>query len=292
MSTFVCEQKDKKSMNVVNDDLLSKVKKLLNKSDSSRSIGSIDEANAFFSKANDLLVSRGLSLSDVEKYKLKDSGRQAVIDTGFGIEFGTKKCYGKWEIDLLSVISNHFMCRVVYRRHFRISTNKKGNRTTVGAASIIGTNENIQTSKFIYDYMSDCLFNWAKRDHKKTQDKMIKIYGLTSTNPAELGLMSYRETWIKSYLRGAIDSITNKLRHLKMANERNEQIYGLVHVMGAKVDEFIAESDLYKDVKSVTPKSVKSDKFAFNVGYEAAKVLNVSKGIEEEEEIKSLNDRV
>ncbi len=321
-----------------NKSLLDKIKKLINKADSAKEIGSLAEADVFLGKVNELLVEHNLSMSDMDSHELDMKDSNKVVESGFddGITFGDIKTDGTWEIDLFNAIAHHYMCDMVWRKHGRTIENSKGKKVTAGLATIIGTVENVEAVKFIYGYVRDLLRSMSRTAHKdevaKHKEKytvttgegdgivyaasqifttlqfddpnaflkaqaiewkhhiskvIVKVKGKQDTwtirSPEALGLLAYREPYLRAYLVGAVRSVRNTLWKIEIERNRNKQMYGIVLVNKEKIQEFVAAAHA-----DATPDSRKKpqalDPNAYNRGRKEGDAVNINSGIEAGEE--------
>lgn len=295
------------------ESIVEKIQKLLNKADSAKQVGSLHEAEVFATKATELLLQHNLSISDVEDFE--KSRKESITQSGFdeGIKFGQVKSDGKWEIDLLGVLSEFNFCQSI----FRIRS---------GKASVIGTKENIEVVKYLFEIlrpmlkqMSSEAFNKKIKDIREnftieSKDKREAAYILnqlvlianhrtefqlreedlfeipntwndgtgtvkfTVKSPENCKLIAYRKVWIRSYLKGAVSGIYQKLLDDRNAlqSEVKDKVAGLVLVNNAAVQEFV-KTTFGKLGTLKTGQASEAE--AYRIGHSEGKKIKVAKGV-------------
>lgn len=147
------------------ENYLDKIKKLLNKAESAKEIGSVKEAEIFMIKVQELLIKHNLTMQDMNMHELdsEKNGRKArdITETGYddGISFGKLVSDGRWELPLLSALTNNYMCTYLYNSFTR-------------KATIIGTTDNIQVVKAMYEYMVNVMRRLSREFHVNLVNKI------------------------------------------------------------------------------------------------------------------------
>lgn len=125
-----------------------KIKKLFEKANSAKEIGSIQEAITFSDKVNQLLQNYNLSLSEVitaEEIKIQQ------LEGPDRIEYGKNPIEGLWEIDLIDALAKYNFCKALFRTYRNVQSN------IYPSATIIGTSENIEVVKWLIDIIRNQL---------------------------------------------------------------------------------------------------------------------------------------
>lgn len=164
----------------MDENLLKKIKRLLALQESAQKMGSIEEAANAASKVRDLLMKHNLDLYSVQKWEERPKEEQ-IDKAEFDTSTLSTKVEGDWVRQLAEVISRFNMCRVIGTGHSR------------GIIFIIGTPTNTQITWYTVEQLVVRIRGMAK--------EAFKVY-----RGAEK-----RNTFIRGYLRGAIEGIGKKL---------------------------------------------------------------------------------
>lgn len=230
------------------DSIKEKIEKLLNKAESAKQIGSLEEAAAFAAKASNLLMKYNLCMSDIGG-KPKDDMEVGRID--LGELHGFNKTEGDWVVQLYNAIAKFNLCRV-------IKVNMPGHMKIV----IIGDKFNTETVMYIAGQLVNRL--------KELQRERFKQYKGTEK----------KGTFKRSYFIGAVNGIWDKLEENKKAQEvENVNVTALVRTneleLQSKVEEVFADS-----LKTGKARKSKGQDGSF-YGYQDGKRMNVNPGLNE-----------
>lgn len=300
----------------MNDKFLLKLKKLLEKAESAKELGNLEESEAFFGKISELLLKHNLEISDLN-FDLPQPENKIVSDLNSEerIEYGREVIEGiEWERTLMDIICKAHFCS----RFFGSYRNKY--YSIYPKMQIIGTEENIALVKYFYVIIRDKFRELSKKaytekvnevrdkycvwavDKRDAQAKMTDLYGIlfkesdiicdysytiqengrrkhTIKNPFDFGLINDRSVFLKSFLEGANYGLQKKFQEekAKLQEEVGEQITALVCLNQKKLEEFID-----KNIKITYVKGEKHthDSGAFNEGFKSGKNISVGNGIE------------
>lgn len=166
------------------DKIKDKIQKLLNKAESAKEVGNIEEAEAFSNKVNELLTQYNLSIHQLE-------GNKTDNLEGIAIDLEVPKTEGTWVVSLYHTIAKFNFCRII-----KISgTNSK--------IFLIGEKYNQEIVVYT------CL--QLKRMIKALRKQRYKDYMGREKKP----------TFYRGYSQGAVDGIYTKLKAQQEANEVN-----------------------------------------------------------------------
>ena len=137
--------------------IIKKIEALLRKAQSAEEISNMEEANAFYGKASELMLKYNIEqaeLNSEDEEKKKDE----IIATGHknGIQYKHRAA-----IDLISVIARHQYCSIIlpYESHIRES----------GGVNIIGRKSQVELCMYMYDVISRIFSKLASKDWRKYQ---------------------------------------------------------------------------------------------------------------------------
>lgn len=137
------------------------------KAESCRAIGSLDEAEAFAGKVQELLLKHKVSMSDVDQLKqdVEDPiGRTRSTPKG---KMWRWKRVG-WQEDLAQQIAKHHFCRILLRTGSNVIT-------------FVGRESDRQVALFLFEYLRDEI---ERRCSKEYDDEYFALYNLhLSTHP-------------------------------------------------------------------------------------------------------------
>jgi hypothetical protein len=237
------------------DEIQEKIAKLLNKAESAKELGSLEEAAAFTAKVSELLMKYNLSLSDIKGKKDKDDVMANKIN--LADLHGYNKTEGDWIVQLYNCIAKFNLCRVI-----------KINKGDSLAIMLLGDKYNVETVLFISSQMVNRL--------KILQRQRFKEY-------SESGGPEKKGTFKRAYFIGAINAIWDKLEQQKVQMEReNSNVTTLVRTNELAIADKVEE--LFGDrVKSGKARKVKGQDGA-GYGYQDGKNMEINKGLNEAEE--------
>lgn len=243
------------------DEIQEKIAKLLNKAESAKELGSLEEAAAFTAKVSELLMKYNLSLSDIKGKKDKDDVEANKIN--LADLHGYNKTEGDWIVQLYNCIAKFNLCRVI-----------KINKGDALAIMLLGDKYNVETVVFISSQLVNRL--------KILQRQRFKEY-------SEAGGPEKKGTFKRAYFIGAINAIWDKLEEQKISMEReNSNITTLVKTNEIAIADKVEE--LFGDrVKSGKARKVKGQDGA-GFGYQDGKDMEINKGLNEAEEKEKIDE--
>lgn len=297
------------------DEILDKVKKLLEKAESLKKLGSLEEANTFIMNANRMLLEYNLEQADVENHEYTTDRKENQI--GYEIvEYGKIKSDGVWETQLLNVLAHHNLCQ-----HIRFKG--ESNKTT-----IVGLKHNIQITLYLYDVVRPILkrlsnesYNTTIADMKQVFAKMTKgcgtvseavlkimvqtkidpraledhivafdntkldkaVYGKYTLNLQKMGVPSRRKVFIRSFLNGAVVGLDYKLMKEKQPNEKLD---ALIVTNTQKIEDWISKN-LGETTETEKKKKI-TDEIAYNQGIKTGMDMTLVKGVRNGDDVTKL----
>jgi Protein of unknown function (DUF2786) len=183
-------QEDKKTEKIVE-----KIKKILLKAEST---DSLEEAEALFVKASELMV----------KFKIEQSQVDTAIDESNlredEVSCGEVSLEGKWEIDLMSAISRH------HGVHFIFYTTKKYKMV------LAGDKHDVQMVKYFFETARRTFRRLSREQYLVRKKDTLQKNPLFTLKELEFGgYMPYRSVFIRSFLAGCAIGLNRKIRQMQ-----------------------------------------------------------------------------
>lgn len=258
------------------NNLIEKIRKIIAKADST---DSQEEANAFMTKAQQLLLKHNLQMSDVEYDNTKIKGAYESV------EFGNVKEEGKWETLLMSVICEFNMCHSLIHKYKNV---KKG------TMSVIGESHNIETTLYMYETAREVFRRLSKQAYNELRKQTLNAWpGFSELELQKSKYLPYRMPFIRSYLKGCASGLYRKMEEMREEvlndatnsdnDSQDDQIntnqYDLMVVNNNEaIEKFI--QDKFGDVKSANTNFRAGSRHAFKQGFEQGKSYNLAKQVQ------------
>ena len=229
--------------------IFDRIKKMIAHKESAEKIGSIHEAEVFAATIQKLLDQYNLSLGDItveERMEdfISEDMNHMIPSVG-----------GNTQHDIMRAIAKHNYCRVYL--------NKGRNGKSYGM-TIVGSKENIEVCKYIYNSVKPVFMSIGKDKWKEARERGLFDKGL--------------DTYLRAFLVGCARGLDTKLQEEKNQNIKDEaQLYGLIKVNDAALQQFVDEK--FGKIKTVKGKGV-SDGGAFHQGVKTGKNVRINKGVE------------
>ncbi|KNF08534.1 protein of unknown function DUF2786 [Gottschalkia purinilytica] len=160
-------------------DIISKIKKLLNLSNSSNE----NESETALLKAQELLVKHKLSLKEVEQF---DDSNSKVITQKTDITFRS----AKWKGQLANLIADNFRCYNYYNTRY------------TNGIVLLGKEEDVKIAEIVLSYAIDSVESTCKRLAYRYRKQGYSTRGLTN-----------------DYALGFIEGLRNKFEEQKAKNQ-------------------------------------------------------------------------
>ena len=256
--------------NKVTDSILTRIQKLYNMSLSSKSIGSLAEAESFMLGVQKLLTEYNLELSMVESIGEKSNiTEEKILYKGL-------VSYGDWEIDLMHIICQYNWCTCFYNSTSKLIT-------------IIGRGDNLDIVKYLYNFITINLTSLSKVSYygklEEWNVKLTKHYGYDVK--AKYGkqfeevihknkYMPYRRYYIRDYLAGAVLGINAKMAFAQSEQSKNANINSVILFNKDKIDNYLVKH--HPNLTTIKDKSVKRGQ-GYNEGYNDGYNLRVGEAL-------------
>lgn len=226
------------------DQILARIKKLLNHAKSARQMGSLQEAEAFAEKANELIIEYNLSIAEVDGVDLENK-----FDTwkfSESVNYGDNQSGSRWKYLLMAVLCEHNLCSFTFRQKQK-------------TMKVYGMMENVDVVVWLYNYLSVGLLRLAQSS-----------YNLISNKPN-------RYSYLKDFLIGAVAGLNRKFEDQKKKFKEIASFGTLMVVNQKALNEFVKkEVPEIKDGSGIK-KTINVDYNAYSEGFVAGKNYNINK---------------
>ena len=232
--------------------MVDKIKKLFDKAESSQKLGNEQEAQAFFTAANKLLLTYNISKEALDLAQSDNKMTTKKVKYG---RHTNKAYYGNWEIQIAQSLAYANFCEVL-------------RNTSSGQIYFIGSKSNVMAITYLFDQAKNLLKMFAKASYESKKKK-----------PAN------RRGYIRAFLRGAAVGLGDKIVDEANASmQANVKTTAIVEDRRAAVKEYMHKKF---DVKTGNAQRVKvgdaeafaaGDAEAFAAGHAKGKRTSLKKG--------------
>lgn len=235
------------------EKIIDKIRKLLNKQESAKSVGNLEEADAFALKVTELLTKYNLSIFDI-----KEKEDENAVGYSIHKDISKKKNEGEFIFDLYNVI-----CKFNYGKLIILS------RSDEKYAMIIGTLLDIEIIRFLGDQLAEKFRFLARKAYSEHKGISIK-----------------KGKFIRDFLKGATTGLYAKYYYQREEQERIEReqaTYGntvtaLVLSRNDQIER--VKNEIFDPGRLKQNKPRKTDKnIANSLGYIAGKEVDINKGL-------------
>ena len=227
------------------DAVIDKLRKIIAMSDSAKSIGNLAEAEAFATKAQELLLKHKLDMSDVEfsAEELNEPVLSEVLEADELLDMTHKQRQDKWIGILISAVTKANFCRALgYRRSNRY--------TVVGRAS------DRQAATELFQYLSKAAIEMAPRE--------ALAHGAINT----------KKSFISAFKLGFASAIARRLTVKAAELKAGAQVQGLI-----RIDQMTrATDDKFKELFPNT-QNARVTRARNYTGYQAGRTYGTAVGI-------------
>jgi len=168
--------------------IISHIKKLMRHAESAKQLGSLEEAETFSAKVEELMIEYNIELSQV---KLEEN--EGEFDKWMYSEklsYKDNQAEQRWRMELVGVLTRHNFCSFLYNSYSK-------------TFEVYGRMENVDTVVWMYNFLSIGLLRLAQEAHVGRDLMNQVIYG------------DRRYAFLKDWLIGATVGINNKFLKAK-----------------------------------------------------------------------------
>ena len=204
-----------------NKEIIEKIKKLYDKANSSKELNSLDEANVFFEKVQDLLIKYNLSLDEVINVKSKEEieylkGKENGIEYFHNINEGFQ-----WEPQLMNMIAinnNCFMYKTEYQNKVWCAKNKYYPYMT-----LVGRASDKENCIYFYEIATKILRKLSVESYTERVNELREKYSVQAQNAEEAYIELLEELIARSSfgLDREIISLIKYLKSLSYEEKKN-----------------------------------------------------------------------
>jgi hypothetical protein len=226
--------------------VLVRVQKLLAKAESAKEIGSLEEANAFVAKANQIMLEHNLSMVEVH---MKDDDTQLSSSS---VSFLDNMAGNLWRVRLMTVLCSYNFCVCTVRRH---------DKTLI----IYGDKDNVDVVMFLYSNVAARIYNLgvstylgipkAERPHK-------------------------RYDFLKNFVLGAVNGLRLKLAEVRAEQAAaNNQVTSLVVNSEARIMQKLLDTKQIKNKEYKAKATANPDSVAYRIGKATGYNMDLQEGL-------------
>lgn len=232
---------------MANDLIKERIRKLYVHAESAKKLGSLAEAETFSSKVTELLLEHNLELSEID---LK-SGESKFDKWMYSerVSYRHSQAGDRWQLNLIQVLCNHNLCSYVFRAQDK-------------TFAVYGRMENVDTVIWLFNYLSNGLYDLALSTYKNRDRSDMKFYRYS------------RYSFLKDFLIGASVGINNKLELQKQVMNDENKITDLIHVNKDALNEYLYKTN--PNVRKVNMRSMYVGA-AYKDGIKAGEGYNINK---------------
>lgn len=238
--------------------IIARIKKLMRHAESAKKLGSLEEAETFSAKVEELMLEYNIELSQV---KLEENeGEFDKWMYGEKVSYKDNQAGQRWRLNLVETLCKYNFCNYTWnsRSHtFRV----------------YGRMENVDTVVWMYNFLSIGLLRLAQEAHVKRDVMDSFIYGQN------------RYSFLKDWLIGAVDGLKRKFRLQREQSAYSEEIGGLVLYNKEALAKFLKVQD--PTVKEVRMKEINVGP-AYRKGVKAGENYSINPPLKHNKEVKEL----
>lgn len=235
--------------------MLDKIKKLVNKQNSASELGNIAEAETFAQKVQELLAKYNLDMADIKTDE--ELADEIGLENTFKVMYPT--IGGQSAYDVLRVIARFNFCRAFIQ----------GNRSN-NIGVLAGTKENIEVVRYINDIVSKIFIEESKRHYKnyvRNEDYLMD---------GKIKPVGY-DTFARTFIRGAAIGLSEKLEaEQEKFKSQNSKSTDLVVTNKLILNNFLQK---HGNIKKSASGRVSDDGGAYGKGKKVGRTVEVNKGL-------------
>lgn len=238
------------------EEIILKIKKLLNLSEGAKEINSLEEAETAIKLANTLMLKYNISLIDVNN----------VENNNFKINFSEKLSFEDtylktiWKYKLLKVLAVNNLCEVTFNKKSKLQ-------------QILGEEFNVRIVEYLYNFLLN---------------KIPVIFENTyyNLNNFKLKQSLSKKEYLAQYLEGFIEGLKIKLnQQFNDLKSSDDKFNSLIKINDYHIKNYIKNNCRVISLKNTTISNTE----VFNKGLNDGKNVKLNKGIDNTLKVKLLN---
>lgn len=239
------------------NQIIERIKKLKTHAESAKSLGSLEEAEAFMRKVSELMEEYNLTMMEIDQAEIKSGDPYKNWGYAESISYDDKHQGWQWKMMLMDVITKFNFTNFTYKSHSK-------------TLKVYGNMENVDMTVWLYHYLEIGLYNLSVEKYKSRLEELRK------TDPEEARIFSrtMAYSYKKDFLLGAVEGFKMQLQAQRAA--ASTQVNSLVLYNNKMLSEFVRKTTPnLKEGKPIST-SVK-DYGAFKSGMTAGQNFKVNK---------------
>jgi len=224
-------------------DIIEKITALIKKAESAQEIGSLNEANIFMAKAQELIA----------KYNVDKSKLGAKNESLYAFSEEVKATPGEpqWERQLAAVIGHYSFCNVLRNREW------KKKRYVTQTIQFVGDGQNVQCCVFLFNFVRTQILSLSRKHwHSVSGDYPQKS----------------RQKIIRYFLIGAVAGLQEKL-----SDKATDQSNAIVKSESKNISKWILAHN--PQMSTGRKFSMKADSTHYSAGQDAAGAISLNSPI-------------
>lgn len=255
------------------DKLINRIKKLLAMANDKGA--SQNETEVALRMANSLLIKHNLTMTDVQVSSIQ---KDVIESDKNRVGFGGIKEEGRWESPLMSTLCQYNFCHSITHTVTRVHG---------GSITVIGKKENVEIVLYLFDVARTIFRSLSKEaynTHRKDVLEENRPLGLSEKDCLRQKKMGYRMPWIRTYLKGCVLGLADKLESEKKQVQANQDraIANKFALVCTNTELAIRNfmDDKYKNLRTTKRNmKVSKDHGALSSGISAGKSVSLQKGL-------------
>ncbi len=236
------------------EQIISRIKKLLKHAESAKQLGSLSEAESFAQKATELLLEHNLEMSQINMSEDSDQFEKWIY--GESISYKDNQSGQRWRYNLINTLTSHNLCNFTFNTYMK-------------TFRVYGRMENVDIVVWMYNFLSTAMLRIAQESHVKLNEETRRYYN--------------RYAFLKDFLLGAVQGLNDKLEEQRRSQSQN--ITSMILVNKDALEKYITKE--VPNLKEARKRKVVIVGEAYNDGYEVGKNMSINKPLQSKETSKS-----
>lgn len=194
------------------ENIVQRIKGLMRHADSAKELGSLEEAEIFTNKVNELLQKYNLEMAEVVATADKQNDQFKNWLYSESISYRDNQSGQRWRLALVEILCKHNYCSYTFKSGMKTFT-------------VYGHLQNVDTVVWLYNYLSIGLLRLAQEHHVAL--------------PTEMKLYYNRYAYLKDFLMGAVNGLDQKLEAQRLASAQANKLTGLMVINKDALKKFV-----------------------------------------------------
>ncbi len=243
------------------ESIKARIKKLILHAESAKSLGSLEEAETFSAKVEELMIEYNIELSEIDLDKDENEFDKWMYSER--INYKDNQAGQKWRLDLIAVICKHNFCNYTWN-------------PSTKTFKIYGRMENVDVVVWLYNFLSIGLFRLGVKMFN-TPDIDIDYRKIYNNN---------RYFFLKDWLCGAVIGINIKLQKQKDSSINHDAINSLILYNSEALERFLKTTNPTCKTVKIKPTQISGP--AFESGIIAGENYTINPPLKRTQKIKEI----